>query len=463
MADSRIFALSHYLQEKWPLKKKLTLFLASTLIAYLGSRLLIDSEAMPQQANGLFILILASLLWITEAIPSFAVSFLILGFSIYLLDDLNPSTINPEWKDYTAQWSSTVMWLFLGGFILAQGAHKTGFDRYFSKLVLSFFGTKPAMLLMGVMLTTGVLSMFISNTATAVMMLSVVQPVVARLESTNPLRKGLLLGIAISATVSGMGTIIGSAPNAIAVGNLAEQGITVTFTDWMLVGVPMSLLLLLAGWFLLLRLYPSSQAKVELGQQETPDTHTSMFRIVMITFFTTVILWMTSGNHGIPVSVIAFIPIIVLTVTGILGAKDMRKVPWDTLILIVGGLILGDVIRNSQLADLFIAVFPQFEQPFLVLLFLGLATSGLSNLMSNTATAGIIIPLVALMLPNHPIEASIIVGLASSTALILPISTPPNSVVYSSGALDIRDFRKVGIILGLLGVVALTLWTLVIF
>lgn len=461
MADSRIFALSHYLQQKWPLKKKLTFFLGSVLVAFLGSRLLIDASTMPQQANGLFILILASLLWISEAIPSFAVSFLVLGFSIYLLDDFNPTTINPDWKEYTAQWSSTVMWLFLGGFILAEGAHKTGFDRYFSRLVLSFFGNKPAMVLFGVMLTTGVLSMFISNTATAVMMLSVVQPVIARLQTNNPYRKGLLLGIAIAATVSGMGTIIGSAPNAIAVGNLAELGITITFTEWMLVGVPISLLLLVLGWVLLLKLYPSTENSIEV-RQEQPDTTTSMFRIVTITFFVTVLLWMSSGAHGIPVPVIAFIPIIVLTVTGILGAKDMRRVPWDTLILIVGGLILGDVIRNSELATLFMQVFPQFEQPFLVLLLLGLATSGLSNLMSNTATAGIIIPLVALILPNHPIEASIIVGLSCSTALLLPISTPPNSVVYSSGTLSIKDFRLVGMIIGLLGVIAITVLTFVV-
>ncbi len=462
MADSRIYALSHYLQEKWPLKKKLTFFLGSVLVAFMGSRILIDAHAMPQQANGLFILILASLLWITEAIPSFAVSFLVLGFSIYLLDDLNPTTINPEWKEYTAQWSSTVMWLFLGGFILAEGAHKTGFDRYFSRLVLSFFGTHPAWVLFGVMLTTGVLSMFISNTATAVMMLSVVQPVIARLQTNNPYRKGLLLGIAIAATVSGMGTIIGSAPNAIAVGNLAEQGIHVSFTEWMIVGVPVSLLLLFLGWILLLKFYPSTEHYVEV-KQEKPDTRTSTFRIVTITFFVTVFLWMSSGAHGIPVPVIAFIPIIVLTVTGILGAKDMRKVPWDTLILIVGGLILGDVIRKSDLATLFITVFPQFDQPFLVLLLLGLATSGLSNLMSNTATAGIIIPLVALMLPNHPIEASVIVGLSCSTALLLPISTPPNSVVYSSGTLSIKDFRLVGMIIGLLGVIAITVLTFVVY
>lgn len=462
MADSRIFALSHYLKEKWPLKKKLTLFLGSVMVAYLGSRWLIDAESMPQQANGLFILILASLLWITEAIPSFAVSFLVLGFSIYLLDDLNPTTINPDWKEYTSQWSSTVMWLFIGGFILAEGAHKTGFDRYFSRFVLSFFGSKPNLVLFGVMLTTGVLSMFISNTATAVMMMSVVQPVIVRLQPNNPYRKGLLLGIAIAATVSGMGTIIGSAPNAIAVGNLAEQGIFITFAEWMMVGVPISLLLLCLGWLLLIKLYPSTEASVVV-KQEQPDTRTSMFRIVTLTFFVTVLLWMTSGVHGIPVPVIAFIPIIVLTVTGILGAKDMRSVPWDTLILIVGGLILGDVIRKSELATLFLEVFPKFDQPFLVLLLLGLATSGLSNLMSNTATAGIIIPLVALMLPNHPVESSVIVGLSCSTALLLPISTPPNSVVYSSGALSIKDFRLVGLIIGVLGVIAITLLTFVVY
>ena len=227
MSDSRIAALSNYVRTEWSTQRKLILLIGSILFSFVISYWVFDSDKYPVQSRGLFILMLAALLWITESIPNFAVSFMIIGYSIYFLDDWNPSTINPEWKTYVSQWSSTVMWLFIGGFMLAEAAHKTKFDRFFSGLVITRFGTKPRYVLLGVMLTTGVLSMFISNTATTVMMLAIVQPVLASLKLEDPFRKAVLLGIAASATLCGMGTIIGSAPNAIAVGNKPKYTIAI--------------------------------------------------------------------------------------------------------------------------------------------------------------------------------------------------------------------------------------------
>lgn len=463
MSDSRLGALSNYVQSKWPVKKKLTLFLGSIGLAYLISQVVFNTESYPVESKGLFILLLASFLWVSESIPVFAVSFLIMGYSIYFLDDWNPSTINPTWQNYISQWSSTVMWLFLGGFILAEAAQKTKFDKYFSKHVIVRFGTQPKYLLLGVMLTTGVLSMFISNTATTVMMIAIVQPVIHTLKSDDPYRKALLLGIATSATFCGMGTIIGSAPNAIAVGNMAESGIDFSFIDWMLVGVPVSLFLLFVSWFLLLRIHPPQKDKIVFEVNDEIDNNSPAFRVVSITFLATVLLWITSGFHGISVSVIAFIPIIAMTISGILGPKDIRNIPWDTLILIVGGLILGDIIRDTQLAELFVKYFPKLGSAIVLLLIMGIFTSALSNLMSNTAAAGILIPIISAMLPLYPIQASLIIGLCSSTAMILPISTPPNSIVYSTGNISLRDFQKIGVWLGLIGVVLTVTLVFIIF
>ena len=450
--QDRVKAMSRYIQSKWNVKSKLSLFTGSVALAFIISFFVFNIEEYPLEAKGLLILILAGLLWVTEAIPAFAVSFLILGYSIYMLDDWNPTTINPNWTSYSDQWSSTVMWLFMGGFILAEAAHKTGFDKFFSKLVIVRFGSKPQYVLLGVMLTTGILSMFISNTATTVMMIAIAQPVIASLGKTDPLRKSLLLGIAASATICGMGTIIGSAPNAIAVGNLTEMGIEFSFIDWMIIGAPASLILTGLAWFTLMRIYPPQASSISFEIDTNKKRNYTNFYIVSATFVVTVLLWVSSGVHGISVSIIAFIPIIVLTITGILNGTDMRGIPWDTLILIVGGLILGDIIRDTHLAQLFIHFFPQLNSIILMLVIMGIATSVLSNLMSNTAAAGILIPIISAMFPEYPIQASVVIGLCSSTAMILPISTPPNSIAYGTGDLEIKDFRKLGIILGLVGV-----------
>ncbi len=455
MNDSRIAALGHYVQRNWPTKRKLILFISSLLISYLISRYVFNFDEHESQARGLCILLIAALLWITEAIPVFAVSFLIMGYSIYFLDDWHPYTVNPDWQIYVSQWSGSVMWLFLGGFMLAEGAHKTSFDQYFSQLVISRFGTKPAFILLGIMLTTGLLSMFISNTATAVMMLSVIQPVLSQLDKNDPFRKALLLGIAASATVCGMGTIIGSAPNAIAVGNMSESGIDFTFFDWMIIGVPLSIFLTLLSWLVLLRTFPSNKTVLEFPKDITVEKRSFAFRVVSITFGTTVLLWTTSGIHGIPVSVIAFLPIVSLTISGILNAKDIRKMPWDTLILIVGGLILGDIIRNTKLVDLLITVVPQMNSILILLFVMGIITSITSNLMSNTAAAGILIPIASALLSSYPIESSLVIGLCCSTAMFLPISTPPNSIVYSTGDIEIKEFRLLGAIIAIVGIVAI--------
>ncbi|MDN3204430.1 SLC13 family permease [Algoriphagus sediminis] len=455
MNDSRIAALRYYVHKKWSTQPKVILFFASLLLAFLITRYIFNFEAYETQGRALFILLAASFLWITEAIPVFAVSFLIMGYSIYLLDDGHLYTVNPDWQIYISQWSGPVMWLFLGGFMLAEGAKKTKFDLYFSQLVISRFGTKPSLVLLGVMFTTGLLSMFISNTATAVMMLSVIQPLLRNLEDKDPFRKALLLGIAASATVCGMGTIIGSAPNAIAVGNMAESGIDFTFLDWMIVGIPLSVFLSFVSWVFLMKKYPSDKKAVELPTKISIKKRSFPFSVVTITFGVTVFLWTTSSLHGIPVSVIAFLPIVALTITGILNSEDIRKIPWDTLILIVGGLILGDIIRETELVDLLVSVFPAESSGLLLFIALGVIASVTSNLMSNTAAAGILIPIASGMLYLYPIESSLVVALCCSTAMFLPISTPPNSIVFSTGDLEIKEFRPLGALVALVGIVSI--------
>lgn len=476
MADSRYAALKEYVhgknpisKVKWPLGKKVTLFLCSALFAFLISFVAFDASAHPTEARAIFIITFAAGLWITEAIPPFAVSFVILGGAIFFLEDPLPNNPNKDWGTYAKLWGSSIMWLFLGGFVLAKGAAKTGFDKFFSKLVITQFGNKPANVLLGIMLTTGVLSMFISNTATAVMMISVVAPITAKMAEGSPFRKGLMLGIAVSATVGGMGTIIGTAPNAIAVATINEIAKTntsispVSFLDWMKVGMPIAFGLLFISWIFLLKVFPPQAKTLEIDWGNTEPDNKRDFLLVSFIFGLTVLLWMTSGVHGVSVSLVAFVPIILMTMTGILDADDFKSLSWDTLALIMGGLILGSIIKNNDLTTILLSGFDFNSSPILVLTIIALATTLLSNLMSNTAAAGIVIPLIASIMVNVPVQAAVIIGLACSTAMFLPISTPPNAIVFSTGELQQKDFRLLGVVVAVIGIGAIVGLTFLLF
>ena len=338
---------------------------------------------------------------------------------------------------------------------MALGAQITQFDRKFSRVVLSWFGTKPYGLLLGFMLTTGILSMFMSNTATTAMMVAVLIPIIRDIPKRDPLIKALYLGVASAGTVGGIGSVIGSPPNAITVGNIQNHGMEFTFLDWMIFGVPISLFFILMIWFLLKHRFKTACTEIKIQNSESleqTDQNTLRNRIiVVITFVLTIGLWLTSNIHHIPVAVVSFIPVVFFTVSGIIRAADLGRIPWDTLLLVAGGLTLGLAITETGLAHFLISKNPAFNNPIYMLLLLGLVTMLFSNIMSNTATASILIPLSASIVPDYTLAASLVIGLCASTALFLPISTPPNAIVYSTGYLKQSDFRYIGGIIGIGG------------
>ena len=454
MADSRFYALRIFIRKKWPLGNKISLFLGvialALLLAFLGKR---DGLSDPT-TNALFLLVFAGGLWITEAIPPFAVSILIIGFSIYFLEDVHFQVISEDWQKYLNTWSSPVIWILLGGFFLAMGAQITQFDRKFSRLILKKFGSKPSNLLLGSMLTTGILSMFMSNTATTAMMIAIILPIINRLDEDDPYVKALFLGVAAAATLGGMGTIIGSPPNAIALGIIQNAGIDFSFSRWMAVGVPLALIFILFAWLLIKKAYPAKRASIHLVEDTSPglypNRNTKRNRLlVVVTFFITIGLWITSSIHQIPVAVVSFIPILVFSVGGVIFAEDFKLLPWDTLILVAGGLTLGMVISDSGLDDYMVTKIPVFQNPIFMLVLLAMMTTLLSNIMSNTAAASILIPVGVSLLPDQALTVALVIGLSASTALFLPISTPPNAVAFSYGYLKQSDFRNVGIVIGM--------------
>jgi len=462
MADSRLANIRLFLRKKWPLTLKLSLLIGVFLMAFLITGWARKEGLNAQTSHALFLLLFAGGLWVTEAIPPFAVSILIIGFAIYFLDNLRPAIISQEWEKYLSTWSSPIIWILIGGFFLAIGAQITQFDRKFSHLVLSRFGTNPYSILLGCMLVTGILSMFMSNTATTAMMVAILGPIVKNLDPTDPLVKGLFLGVAAAATVGGMGTIIGSPPNAIAIGIIHAQGQEFGFLDWMLVGCPLALLFIFLIWLLLRWRYKTNYQRIEISSADDlsdyPNRNTFRNRVIVVTTFAiTIGLWLTSTLHNIPVAVVSFIPILIFTVSGVVLAEDLKLLPWDILILVAGGLTLGIVISDSGLADYLVAKIPIFKNVYIMLLFLALLTTLLSNIMSNTAAASILIPVAVSFLPDLALIAALVISLSASTALFLPISTPPNAIAFSTGHLKQTDFRYIGVVVGLGGPIIVVL------
>ena len=307
----------------------------------------------PSQQAVLFLFLLAVGLWITEAVPAFAVGLLIMGYLVFALGtDL---VLDEAWdvRPYLNTWSSPVIWLMLGGFFMAEGLSRTGLDRRLFALAIRPAGTRPERVLLAVMLTSGIASMFISNTSTTVLMIGAVLPLVRQLGREEPFSRALIVAIPLAASVGGMGTIIGSPPNAIAAGAAAEHGRTLDFVDWMALGAPAAIVLILAAWWFLSRRYPArvDAVSLEVDRLDEPELPGRRERwTVAALSAATVALWLTTPLHGIHVAAISLIPIVGLTMTQVLGAADVRGLPWDTLMLVAGGLSLGAAVTDTGLA-----------------------------------------------------------------------------------------------------------------
>jgi sodium-dependent dicarboxylate transporter 2/3/5 len=317
------------------------------------------------------------------------------------------------------------------------------------------------------MMTTMIASMLMSNTATTAMVIAIVTPLLASLGKKSSFSKALLVGIPLAATVGGVGTIIGSPPNIIAVGALEKAGITIDFLQWMVYGIPLALLLTCGGCFALIKVFARENQPLSLHFLKKPGNEPAAAgiggkrKVVMVVVVTTLLLWLTSSLHHLSVSAVAAIPIVFLPMTGILDGVDMRSLPWDTLFLVAGGLSLSLSLQETGLLDHYAErIVTMNLSPMPLFFIFGFVTMFLSNIMSNTATCTVLIPLGMAILPQHKMEISLIVGFAASTALFLPVTTPPNAIAYSVGILDQKDFRIGGILIGLLGPPAVIAWVL---
>jgi sodium-dependent dicarboxylate transporter 2/3/5 len=436
----------------------------SLTLAVLTASLLFRAEATPREAAfmaGIFVL--AACLWVTEALPLFATSLLIIGLQTVLL--ANPggwpglgfaSGASPSYRDILKIAADPVLVLFFGGFVLAQAAVKHGVDRAMSALLLRPFGGKPRWVLLGLMLVTLTFGVWMSNTATAAMMLALVTPMLAALPPGEPFRKGLVLCIPLAANIGGIGTPIASPPNAVAVGFLQEAGYAVVFLDWMLVAVPLALGLTLFAWLALWRFFAPTTPGLRLAHNSQKLTRRGW--LVVGVFVVTVMLWMSDQWHGLPPSVVALLPAILLTATGVFTRDDLGLIEWRILILIAGGISLGAGMQQTGLDQMVVRWLPAGENGFALLAALVVATMVVGTFMSNTAAANLLLPIglssAALSSATgslHPIQAAMSIAFAASLSMALPISTPPNALAYARGEFTKAEMVRVTLLVSGLG------------
>jgi sodium-dependent dicarboxylate transporter 2/3/5 len=293
-------------------------------------------------------------------------------------------------------------------------------------------------------------------------MVAVVMPIVKSMHHADRFRAGLLIGIAVAANIGGMATIIGSPPNAIAVGALRNI-IEIDFLRWSLAAAPPAAMLLLIAWAYLALRYGSWAMSIDLKplQQAAEGSKLPRWQIgtVMLLFTITILLWLTQALHGIPVTVVSFLPICVFTAVGILNSDDVCQLRWDVLLLIAGGLSLGVAVTDTGLASWMVSQLPLESLGVLGLaLTLAFATTIVSNFMSNTAAANILVPIA--MVASTGSEAQVVIPLAigASAAMALPISTPPNAIIFSSKEVRTPQLMECGLLIGLLAPVVSTFW-----
>lgn len=420
----------------------------------------------------LSIFLAAVILWIFEAIPIYATSLFVILMQVLLLssDGMLGDVYGAEASTYTAPAYHTflailanpIIILFLAGFMLAEGAVKYNLDRSLTRILLRPFGSKPSSILFGLMLVTGLLSAFMSNTATTAMMMTVVIPIVAKLKIEDPFRIALALSIPVAANVGGIATPIGTPPNAVVLASLGANGMPITFTSWVMMALPLAAVMLAFSWWLLLRMYPVQVDQIQLDIKGAGKANTRAI-VLYVVFAATVLLWMSESLHGFPTGLISVVPIALLTMTNVLSKDDIRRLPWEVLWLVAGGLALGMSLNQTGLSDWMIrSVDWGSFSPFALLAVFAVVSLLLANVLSHTVTATLLMPLAISLSTGHNTElglvvAGVTIAVSTSLSMMLPISTPPNAIAISTGLVQTKDLANVGALIAVVGLIFILL------
>jgi sodium-dependent dicarboxylate transporter 2/3/5 len=400
------------------------------------------------------ILVGTAILWITETIPLYITSLGVLFFSIiWLLPSLEAAEVAATKSDFLIAFFGDITLLFMGGFVLAALLNKYGISRLIARTIIERTGNNSNSILFSIILVSAFLSMWISNTGTAAMMFAIMAPVIMDLPDGSPFAKAIALAIACN--IGGIGTPIGTPPNAIAMEYIIQKGFQVTFFNWMIIAIPLMLLLLFLLWKLLLKIYPPQKKTVDLKIEATEEFGNEQYMVIVI-FFITVIGWLTSGLTGISTGTVGLFVVLAAFGSKLLETRDFKGLSWDILFMLGGGLCLGVALQKSGFTDTIADLVPTQGSYILLLFILLIISAVMTTFMSNTATANLLIP-VAVSLPNSEIILSVAIALMCSTSMALPISTPPNAIAFGSGMLKSKDMFSSGLLVTGLALVGILL------
>ncbi len=460
--------------------------------------------------------VLMGIWWMTEAIPIPATALLPLVlfplFSKVVTEETDEQGVveyvigNVPIKDVGAAYGNDIIFLFMGGFILALAMQRWNLHRRIALLTLKIMGPKSGAMIGGFMIATGFLSMWVSNTATAVMMLPIGMSVLLLVSRVAPdvgekvvnengetiiksnFATALMLGIAYSASVGSLGTIIGTPPNTLLVGIMKDDyDINIGFGQWMLVGVPLSIVFMFATWFLLTKVLFKPEIKEVPGGRDLINEELKMLgkpssgeiRVLLI-FILAAVMWIFIPLVFDPVpitdaGIAMLIAVLLFIIPGggkaqpgvrLMDWQTAVQMPWGVLLLFGGGLALSGQFASSGLTE-WIGEAAQGSlsdvAPIILVIVVATAIIFLTELTSNTATAATFIPVaggVALGIGMDPMLLAIPVALAATSAFMLPVATPPNAVAFGSGYVSIGQMVKGGVWLNLIGIILITAVTM---
>jgi sodium-dependent dicarboxylate transporter 2/3/5 len=421
--------------------------------------------------------------WVSEAIPIPATALL----PIALFPILEVGTV----REATTPFANPLIYLFMGGFIIALAMERSNLHKRIALNVVKLVGVKPGSIVIGFMLSAAFLSMWVSNTATAMMMLPIALSIIKLVEHPDDVSAGdlqtnfgliMVLCIAYACNIGGIGTLIGTPPNALMAGYMLETyGVDIGFSQWMLIGVPLVVISLPIVYILLVKIiYPIKLKEIPGGRElinqqlKKAGSISRAELMVAIVFTATALLWIVRpllepyipniSDTGIAIfgAIVMFLlPVNFKKGEFVLKWEDAKRLPWEVLILFGGGLSLAAAITDTGLAEWIGASLSALSGwPVIILIVTSLLVIiFLTEITSNTATAAAFLPIlasVAIAMGQDPLILVIPAAIGASCAFMLPVATPPNAIVYGSGLVSIPQMAKAGFVLNLVMVVLIT-------
>ncbi|MGD9638125.1 MAG: DASS family sodium-coupled anion symporter [Alphaproteobacteria bacterium] len=423
--------------------------------------------------------LLMAIWWVFESIPIAATALV----PLVLAPMLGVSNL----KTVAAPYSEPTVYLFMGGFIIAVAMEKWGLHKRLALSIIKLSGVRPAALVAGFMAATAFLSMWISNTATATMMLPIALSVISLINDgkdegkPNNFAIALLLSIAFSASIGGLATLVGTPPNALFAGFMSQHyNIQIGFGQWMMIGLPISIIMLFITWFFLTQIsFPLKNIDLSGAENIVKKEIASLGKMsngearVAIIFTLTAVTWIFSSqlkkmypemNISDAGIAIAAALLLFLTPSGmgkginLMDWDTAKKIPWGVLVLVGGGLSLGNIITSSGLSDAIAGALTSLDKVpvFALISIISVVVMVVSHLTSNTATAAAFLPLVAgiaLVLGQNPMLLAIPTVIAASCVFMMPVATPPNAIVFASGMITVPQMVRAGFLINILALV----------